>query len=107
MLSRFVVAILVYIAVFLAFIVQDLVFWFVLFAWAGLGAAIGPTSIQSLYLKRTTKKGVMAGMIAGTLTVFIWKSIPELSEWLYELIPGFLIAWLATYWVSYFERSKD
>jgi hypothetical protein len=29
-------------------ITEDLVFWFVPFAWAGLGAAIGPTSILAL-----------------------------------------------------------
>lgn len=104
MLSRLVVAILVYLAVGLGFIVEDIVFWFVLFAWAGLGAAIGPTSIQALFRKRTTKSGVMAGMIAGTLTVFIWKSNESLSEWVYELIPGFIAGWIFTYWVSELEH---
>ncbi|MGC9341457.1 MAG: sodium/proline symporter [Bacteroidales bacterium] len=100
LLSRIVVAILVYLAVVLGFVVEDLVFWFVLFAWAGLGAAIGPTSIQALFRKKTTHAGVMAGMIAGTLTVFIWKSHPVLSGWVYELIPGFLMGWVVTYWAS-------
>lgn len=104
--SRLVVAVLVYFSVGLGFIVEDIVFWFVLFAWAGLGAAIGPTSIQALFMKQTTKKGVMAGMITGTLMVFVWKSIPALSEWLYELIPGFLAAWIVTYWVSRGEHYK-
>jgi sodium/proline symporter len=106
MMSRLVVAVLVYLAVILGFIVEDLVFWFVLFAWAGLGAAIGPTSIQALFRRRTTKNGVMAGMITGTLVVFIWKSISMLSEWLYELIPGFLAAWIVTYWVSEYEHYR-
>lgn len=111
MLSRVAVAVLVYLAVVLGFLVEDLVFWFVLFAWAGLGASIGPTSIQALFNKRTTKAGVMAGMIAGTLTVFIWKSIPVLSNWMYELIPGFMAGWLITYWGSgldlYLKKKKD
>ncbi|MFW5820300.1 MAG: sodium/proline symporter [Bacteroidota bacterium] len=104
MLSRFVVAVLVYLAVMMAFIVEDIVFWFVLFAWAGLGAAIGPASIQALYRKRTTKAGVMAGMIAGTLTVFIWKTSAVLSERIYELIPGFIAGWIFTYWGSELEH---
>lgn len=104
--SRLAVGVLVYLAVVLGLLVEDLVFWFVLFAWAGLGAAIGPTSIQALFRKKTTKNGVMAGMISGTLVVFIWKSSPFLSNWLYELIPGFLVAWLVTYWVSEYEYRK-
>ena len=98
--SRIAVGLLVYLAVILGLVVKDLVFWFVLFAWAGLGAAIGPTSILALYRKRTTKNGVMAGMIAGVLTVFLWKSSAYLSEWLYELIPGFMAGWIVTFWVS-------
>lgn len=101
--SRLTIGGLVYLAVILATSVKDLVFWFVLFAWAGLGAAIGPTSILALYRSRTTKNGVMAGMIAGALTVFLWKSSPFLSAWLYELIPGFLAGWVVTFWVSEFD----
>lgn len=101
--SRLTIGGLVYLAVIMATSVKDLVFWFVLFAWAGLGAAIGPTSILALYRSRTTKNGVMAGMIAGALTVFLWKSSPFLSEWLYELIPGFLAGWVVTFWVSEFD----
>ncbi len=103
-LSRFTVALLVYIAIMLALMVEDIVFWFVLFAWAGLGAAIGPTSLHALFNKRTTMAGVMAGMIAGTATVFLWKSSPFLSRWLYELIPGFIAGAVTTYWISEIEN---
>lgn len=99
-LSRVAVSILVYLAIVLGLLVEDLVFWLVLFAWAGLGAALGPTSILALFWKKTTKKGVMAGMITGTFTVIIWKSIPALSGWLYELIPGFFLALIVTFLVS-------
>lgn len=101
--SRITIGGLVYLAVILATSIEDMVFWFVLFAWAVLGASIGPASILALYRPRTTKNGVMAGMIAGALTVFLWKSSPFLSEWLYELIPGFMAGWVATYWVSEFD----
>lgn len=98
--SRITIGLLVYLAVIMSIAIKDLVFWFVLFAWAGLGASIGPTSILALFRQRTTKNGVIAGMIAGALTVFIWKSNSFLSEWLYELIPGFLAGWVVTFWVS-------
>jgi sodium/proline symporter len=105
--SRIVVALLVYLSITMAFLVKDLVFWFVLFAWAGLGAAFGPTSILALFWEKTSRKGVIAGMISGTLIVILWKSSPILSEWVYELIPGFLVSWLVTYWVSEFEYRRN
>ena len=41
-------------AMVLALVARDLVFWLVLFAWAGLGASLGPAVIFALYWKRTT-----------------------------------------------------
>jgi len=55
--SRIAVFILVVLALILGMIASDLVFWLVLFAWAGLGAALGPTSILALYWKKTTRAG--------------------------------------------------
>lgn len=106
LISRLVVVVLVIIAIILAIIIEDLVFWFVLFAWAGLGASIGPTSILALFWKRTTKQGVIAGLISGTLTVFIWKMVPALNNLIYELIPAFFISLLITILVSYMTGSK-
>jgi sodium/proline symporter len=105
-LSRLCVMLLVIVAVILGVLIEDLVFWFVLFAWAGLGAAIGPTSILALFWKRTTRKGVMAGLITGTVTVFIWKSVPGLSDLIYELIPGFSLALISTILVSLLGRNQ-
>jgi sodium/proline symporter len=96
LLSRIVVSILVILAIFLGVIIEDQILWFVLFAWAGLGAAIGPTSILSLFWKKTTKTGVIAGLLAGTISVFIWKNIPALNNFVYELIPSFFLALIAT-----------
>ncbi len=105
LLSRLCVVFLVIVAIFLGIVIEDLVFWFVLFAWAGLGAAIGPTSILALFWQRTTKAGVMAGLISGTITVFVWKTFPALSGLIYELIPAFFIALLATILVSLATNS--
>lgn len=104
--SRLAVTSLVVLSVLLAIFVQDLVFWFVLFAWAGLGAAIGPTSILALFWKRTTRAGVIAGLLTGTVTVFVWKLTGLSKLIIYELIPGFVLAFLVTIIVSLLTRDK-
>lgn len=102
--SRSVVFLLVVLALIFGFLAEDLVFWLVLFAWAGLGASIGPTSILALYWKGTTRAGVMSGMIAGTTVTITWYFIPALSDLMYELVPGFiaglLVTWMVSLWTS-------
>ncbi|AZB41874.1 sodium/proline symporter PutP [Bacillus sp. FJAT-42376] len=62
------------------------------YAWAGFGAAFGPVVLLSLYWKRMTKWGALAGMIGGTLTVIIWEQIPlPFFKEVYEIIPGFIV----------------
>ena len=99
-LSRAVVAVLVGAALLLGWVAEDLVFWLVLFAWAGLGAALGPTTVLALYWRGTTKAGVIAGLVTGTVTTIVWYLTPVLREFLYELIPAFLLAAFATWIVS-------
>lgn len=98
--SRVVVFLIVVLSLAFGFLAEDLVFWLVLFAWAGLGASIGPTSILALYWRRTTRAGVMAGLFSGTAVTIIWYYTPLLSDLMYELIPGFLAALIATWLVS-------
>ena len=99
-LSRIVVTALVLAALALGRAADQLVFWLVLFAWAGLGAALGPTSILALFWRRTTRAGVFAGLAAGTLTTVVWYLTPALKGALYELIPAFAAGLLATILVS-------
>ena len=68
-------------------------------AWAGLGAAFGPTVILSLYWKRMNLAGAIAGIFSGGLTVIIWDYIPMINKQtlgtvtgLYSLAIGFLIS---------------
>jgi len=66
----------------------------VAYAWAGFGATFGPVILLSLFWKSMLKSSAIIGMVAGGLTVIIWKNI-ESSHWLfnlYELVPGFFIA---------------
>ncbi|TYP93504.1 solute:Na+ symporter, SSS family [Fodinibius salinus] len=105
--SRAVVVALVAVALFFSLVAQELVFWLVLFAWAGLGAAIGPTSILALYWKGTTRAGVFAGLLTGTLTTIVWYYVPILKNNLYELIPAFFLSLIATWGISYMTSTPD
>ncbi|MEO7160921.1 MAG: sodium:proline symporter, partial [Polaromonas sp.] len=62
------------------------------------GAAFGPVIILSLFWSRMTRNGALAGILVGAATVLIWKQ----NGWfgLYEIVPGFILAWLATLIVS-------
>jgi len=106
-LSRSVVLVLVALSLVLGFYAQDLVFWLVLFAWAGLGAALGPTSILALYWRRTTLPGVVAGLLTGTAVTLVWNRTPMLKGMLYELIPAFAAGLLVTVGVSLATRPPE
>jgi len=67
----------------------------VAYAWAGFGAAFGPLIILSLYRRDVTKGAAIAGMVTGSLTVIVWKQLEGGLFDLYELLPGFVAAWIA------------
>ncbi len=88
------------------------IFYVVSYAWAGLGASFGPLTLFSLYWRRTTKQGALAGMISGMLTVIIWHNfIAPLGGVfaIYELLPAFIISALFIFVVSKLtpEPSKE
>jgi sodium/proline symporter len=86
------------IAIWLASDPDSRVLGMVSYAWAGFGAAFGPVVILSLIWKRMTRNGALAGMIVGAATVLIWKQYGWFN--LYEIVPGFVLAWIAIYVVS-------
>jgi sodium/proline symporter len=75
------------------------------YAWAGFGAAFGPVLILSVYWRRMTRGGALAGVLAGGLTVVAWKQLSGGIFDLYELVPGFVLAWLAAWLVSRAGRA--
>lgn len=105
--SRIVVIVLVAVALVFGLLAEDLVFWLVLFAWAGLGAAIGPTSILALFWRRTTGAGVIAGLVTGTAVTCVWEKAPFLSPLIYELIPAFFAGLLVTVVVSLLTTKPE
>ncbi|MBC8425312.1 sodium:proline symporter, partial [bacterium] len=83
-------------ALVLAWSADALVYSLVLYAWAGLGAAFGPPLLLSLRWRRTSRAGVLAGLVTGTVVVLAWYNIPVLKSQLYELVPGFILSFAAT-----------
>jgi SSS family solute:Na+ symporter len=80
-------------------------------AWAGFGAAFGPLIILCLTWRRMSGTGALAGLVAGAVTVIAWILLGWNSSFLggpgvYEIIPGFVIAWVAIYVVSLATQSS-
>ena len=101
--ARSVMIIISLIAAFLARDPDSSVFRVVSFAWAGFGAAFGPTMLMALFWKRSNKWGALAGMIVGGVMVFVWKFLiaPMGGAWaIYELLPAFCCALVAIVVVS-------
>lgn len=93
-LSRLAVVTVAVIALLLSINPNDSILGLVGFAWAGFGSAFGPLVLLSLYWKRLTAPGAIAGMLAGAVTAIGWSFLGG-SELIYELVPGFIVA-LAT-----------
>jgi Na+/proline symporter len=106
-LSRIVVVLSGILALVMAYLAQDLIFWLVLFAWGGLGASIGTALIFSLYWKKTNIYGIIAGMITGTIVIMLWKRFLSGPTEIYELIPGFLFSSIAIIIFSLLFNSKE
>jgi sodium/proline symporter len=92
-----------------ALVESPLIFWFVLFAWSGLGAAFGPVLLCLFYYRGLTLQGAAASISGGFLTSVIWVVSPlkSASSDLYEIIPGFIVGLILAVVVSRFTRTKS
>ena len=76
-------------------------------AWGLFGAAFGPVVILSLFWKRFTYKGAVAGIVVGALVDMLWLWLPVSGgaaltaiTGVYEIIPGFFAGLIAAVVVS-------
>jgi sodium/proline symporter len=102
-ISRMMLLIISAIGIIIALDENSVIFTIVSFAWAGFGATFGPITIFSLFWKRTTREGAIAGMLSGGIMVFIWKLILKPMGGIfgvYELLPAFIISCVFIYAVS-------
>ncbi|MFS0674503.1 sodium/proline symporter PutP [Ornithinibacillus sp. 179-J 7C1 HS] len=70
------------------------------YAWAGFGAAFGPTILLALFWKGITRWGALVGIVLGAITVVIWGNIEGGIFELYEIVPGFILNLLAAIVIS-------
>jgi SSS family solute:Na+ symporter/sodium/proline symporter len=106
LVGRISVALVAIVAIFLAYDRESSILTLVSNAWAGFGAAFGPLVIMSLYWKKMNRHGALAGMLTGAITVLVWIYAPitlngqHLSDVMYEIVPGFIMASIAIVLVS-------
>lgn len=90
--SRIAVLLISVIAIVIALDANSSVFGLVACAWGGFGAAFGPLILFSLFWKRTTLQGAIAGMVTGGVVDLLWYSMKANGGIfsVYEIIPGFI-----------------
>ena len=102
-ISRIILLLIAVIGMIIAWDEDSVIFTIVSFAWAGFGATFGPIMLFSLFWKRTTRAGAIAGMITGGGMVFLWKLVLNPLGGIftiYELLPAFLLSCIAIVIVS-------
>ena len=101
--SRLTLLLIAVVAIIIALDENSVIFTIVSFAWAGFGATFGPLMLFSLFWKRTTREGAVAGMIGGAGMVFVWNLLirPLGGMWdIYELLPAFVFSCICIVAVS-------
>jgi len=59
---------------------DTLLYGTVVYAWTGLGASFGPPLLLSLWWRRTSRWGVLAGMLSGMVATVIWQNSETLGN---------------------------
>ena len=102
-MSRIILLLIAVAGVVIAMDENSVIFTIVSFAWAGFGAVFGPIMLFSLFWKRTTQAGAVAGMVTGGVMVFLWKLVLKPLGGvfgIYELFPAFVLSCLVILVVS-------
>ena len=82
------------------------IFGVVSYAWSGLGSSFGPVLVLSLWWSNTTRKGVIAGLLAGFISTIIWANT-DLRLIISERFVSFVLAFIVIILVSYFDKEKS
>jgi len=91
---------------FLMSLEPDVVFSVALLATAGLGSCFGPLVMFSLYTNKVNRKGAIASVVVGLVTVIVWY-YSGLSSYIYEAIPGMFISTIVLLAVSKATGGPD
>ena len=75
-------------------------------AWGVFGAAFGPTILLSLFWKRFTFSGAVAGILVGAAVDVLWFAFLS-GTGIYEIIPAFFASTVAAVVVSLLSKKPD
>ena len=76
-------------------------------AWALFGSAFGPVILLSLFWKRFTYKGAIAGIVAGSVVDILWLVYLSGPTGIYEIIPGAAVALVAAVVVTLIDKKPE
>ncbi|MBE6645260.1 MAG: sodium/proline symporter PutP [Ruminococcaceae bacterium] len=76
-------------------------------AWAGFGSSFGSVILLSIFWRRFTYKGALAGVIVGAAVNVIWLIFLSSSTGIYELIPGFAASMIAAVTVTLLDKKPS
>ena len=82
------------------------IFGVVSYAWSGLGSAFGPALVLTLWWKKTTRKGIIAGLLTGFFTTVMWANIDILQTIVTERLTSFIFAFVTIIIVSIMDGRK-
>ena len=107
-IDRVTVVLVVISCLFLTFFLEKSALAIALFAWGGLGGALGPVILLSLWWPRMTKWGAVAGLLGGIGMAVFWRFTPALTAIVsYEALPAFLFATAAAWLTSLVTEPVD
>ena len=109
-LGRLAVLLVAIVAFILALNPDSTILELVAYAWAGFGGSFGPVILLSLFWRKMTNWGALAGMVSGAVTVILWANLTEsgfISFSLYEIVPGFLVNLLFSVVVSLITYKRN
>ncbi len=75
-------------------------------AWALFGGAFGPVVILSLFWKRLTYKGAIAGIVAGAAVDIYWL-LNLASTGIYEIVPAFVVGFVVCVLASLIDKKPS
>ena len=108
-ISKLTVVVVAVIAIIIALNPNSSIFGLISYAWAGFGAAFGPTIVMSLYWRRMTRKGAIAGVISGGVVAIAWIALKQFGGIfnIYEIVPGFIVSLIFIVVVSLMDNPPE
>jgi sodium/proline symporter len=94
------------VGIYLARVPKQSIMELVEYAWAGLGATFGAAMVLSLFWKRTTRNGIVVGMVLGAVTVVVWHTLGYDAH-MNAILPGTIMSYLGVVGISLWDKPPS